>query len=282
MSYQEPLSQHTVAISISECPDMAPLGLGDEHLTDAMTEIVRHLLALGARLMYGGDLRPDTEDEPGFTRILVELISRHRRDADVGDDRPALRNVFAWPIIQERISPSDIVEHQDALRGLVEFVTLDPDGVQIPLSELVKRNEQEPKRVDWSRGLTNMRKWVTEHTQARLVLGGQTEDFRGRMPGIAEEAYLSLRTKQPLFILGGFGGCARDLAATLDLLPNQSSTLPEWRGIDEFTRGEFSADELRNGLSLDENATLASTPHIDEAVTLVLRGLLRMVGEDDS
>jgi len=36
------------------------------------------------------------------------------------------------------------------------------------------------------------------------------------MPGIAEETYLSLEAQQPVFVLGGFGGCARDIAETAE------------------------------------------------------------------
>ncbi|HEY0722770.1 MAG TPA: hypothetical protein VGD41_01990 [Pyrinomonadaceae bacterium] len=44
MSYDEPLSKSTVAISISESPDMGTFGLGHEHLIDAMADFARHLL----------------------------------------------------------------------------------------------------------------------------------------------------------------------------------------------------------------------------------------------
>jgi H+/gluconate symporter-like permease len=77
MTYREVLSQRVIAISTSESPDMPVLGLTDEHLRDAMAEIARHLLALGARLAYGGDLRAY-----GFTDLLFELVARHSRDAD--------------------------------------------------------------------------------------------------------------------------------------------------------------------------------------------------------
>lgn len=68
MSYEEVLGQQVIAISISESPDMPALGLSDGHLRDAMVEIARHLLALGARLVYGGDLR-----QYGFSELLFEL-----------------------------------------------------------------------------------------------------------------------------------------------------------------------------------------------------------------
>ena len=62
------LGGHTIALSISNSPDLAVLGLGKEHLDDAMTEIARHLIACGATLAYGGDLR-----EGGFTELLFEI-----------------------------------------------------------------------------------------------------------------------------------------------------------------------------------------------------------------
>jgi hypothetical protein len=93
MTYRESLSQRSVAISISESSDMAVLGLEEEHLRDAMAEVARHLLALGARLAYGGDLR-----KHGFTELLFELVARYRRDADVGDERASVINYLAWPV----------------------------------------------------------------------------------------------------------------------------------------------------------------------------------------
>src|SRR5258708_11193035 len=93
MSYEEPLSKQAVAISISESPDLRVLGLGEEHLIDGMAEVARHLLAMGARLVYGGDLRSG-----GFTEILFELVARYRRDADLGDERVGVTNVLPWPV----------------------------------------------------------------------------------------------------------------------------------------------------------------------------------------
>ena len=89
MSYEEVLGQQVIAISISESHDMPALGLSDGHLRDAMAEIARHLLALGARLVYGGDLR-----QQGFSELLFELVSRHRRDSAEDDRRADVINFF--------------------------------------------------------------------------------------------------------------------------------------------------------------------------------------------
>jgi hypothetical protein len=57
------LRGQSVAVSISESPDLAQLGLSDRHLRDVWAEVARQLLTAGARLLYGGDLRAQ-----GFTR----------------------------------------------------------------------------------------------------------------------------------------------------------------------------------------------------------------------
>lgn len=267
MSYREPLSQKAIAIAISESPDMAALGLGPEHLRDAMAEIARHLLAMGARLVYGGDLRVN-----GFTEILFELVARYRRDADVDDARPAVINYIAWPIVLSKPA-AEMRRLVDKLAGLAEIHFLDRHGGDLALTSLNDATSQADEDVDWGAALSAMREVLTHASDARIVLGGKTEGYKGRMPGIAEESLTALEAAQPLFLLGGFGGCARDIAVALKLLP-QPQSIPTWTGWDAF--GPFDCGSLRNGLTAEENATLVRTAHVDEAVTLILRGLLRL------
>jgi hypothetical protein len=267
MTYQEPLSQKAVAIAVSESADMAALGLAPEHLRDAMAEIARHLLAMGARLVYGGDLRAN-----GFTELLFELVARYRRDADVGDARPAIINYLAWPIVVSKPA-AELRDLVNELTGLAELHFLGPTGVDLELSALDGGVGPSITDADWAVALTAMRGVLTRASDARIVLGGRIEGYKGRMPGIAEEALTALEATQPLFLLGGFGGCARDIAVVLRLLP-QPAKFALWTGQDEFQK--FDCNALRNGLTREENATLVRTAHVDEAVALILRGLLRL------
>ena len=73
MRVQNTEATSSVAISISESPDMAVLGLSDEHLQDAMAELALALLSSGTSLAYGGDLRAH-----GFTELLFELLMRYQ------------------------------------------------------------------------------------------------------------------------------------------------------------------------------------------------------------
>lgn len=123
-----------------------------------------------------------------------------------------------------------------------------------------------------------MRDVVTGVSDARIILGGRVEGFKGRMPGIAEEALVALSVRQPLFLLGGFGECARDIACDLSLIADTLRPRAPWASRSAFAG--FNASSLNNGLDAEENAVLATTVHIDQAVTLVLRGLLRVKGDD--
>lgn len=269
VTYQEPLSQKAIAISISESAEMMAFGLAAEHLRDAMTEVARHLLAMGARLVYGGDLRAH-----GFTELLFELVARHRRDADVGDARPAIVSYLAWPVHSGKPA-QDIQTLAQDLKGLAELHCLGQQGQELALDAMSPaRPARSPTREEWAVGLTALRRVLTEASDARIVLGGLVSGFKGSMPGIAEEALCSLRAGQPLYLIGGFGGCARDIAEELRLVAPRPTQVVPWAGREQFYGLDSSA--LRNGLSSDENETLARTVHVDEAVALMLRGLLRV------
>lgn len=268
MSKQESLNNHSIAISLSESPNMNVLGLSAEHLVDAMAEVARHLLAKGANLLYGGDLRPG-----GFTEVLFELVTRYCRESDIDEARPRVKNVLAWPVHISQ-APEKLEELSRSLDGVAELIYLSDDGRVLPAEMRPQFGTRPASENEWRQGLTAMRSFITQAAAARIVLGGKTANFKGKMPGIAEEALGSLQVGQPLFIVGGFGGCARDLAQELGLLPLKAPALEsDWIGRGDFR--SFHASQLNNGLDQRENQILATTVHIDQAVALILRGLLR-------
>jgi hypothetical protein len=93
----------------------------------------------------------------------------------------------------------------------------------------------------------------------------------GVMPGVAEEALKTLDAAKPLFLIGGFGGCVADICGRLGLWPDRAIA-QEWSGIAHFN----ATAELNNGLTHEENSRLATTAYVDEAVTLMLRGITRL------
>ena len=258
------LQGKTIGISISETSDMAIFGLGREHLDDAMAEIAAHLLACGAHLSYGGDLR-----EGGFTELLFEIVNRHR--SNINSEQILVRNYMAWPV-HATMTAVEKGRRKSVLDGIADLIFLSPAGDEeytastTPVTTSITA-------ADWSHGLTAMRHTMSLSIDARVVLGGRTSNFMGRLPGIAEEALFQLESRAPLFLLGGFGGCALDLARTIGLT-DFDPTAPDWSGREYFKR--FKANDLNNGLTEIENRQLAKTAHVDEAIALMLRGLMRL------
>ena len=251
-----------IGISISESPDMQFFGFTEAHLKDAMAGFAIYLLSSGATLAYGGDLR-----DRGFTRLIFDLVLRYR------PGEQAVANYLAWPV-HAQMKANDIHDLDEALQGFARLILLALDGSPMPCKA---HRTVPPSAVDdrkWRIGLTAMRELMCAETEARIVLGGKLEGYKGAMPGVAEEALLALAAKQPLFLVGGFGGCARAIAETLGLADGWAGSRDTWQGRELFEgRGQ---EDMNNGLTLEENCRLASTPHVDQAITLVMTGLRRL------
>jgi len=56
--------------------------------------------------------------------------------------------------------------------------------------------------------LTALRTRISKDEHGRMIIGGKRTDFQGVMPGVLQEAILSIKNNQPLYVAGGFGGIA--------------------------------------------------------------------------
>ena len=254
----------SIGISISESHDMRFFGFTDGHLKDAMAGFAIYLLSSGADLAYGGDLR-----DQGFTRLIFDVVLRYRPASEAA---PPVTNYLAWPV-HATMRTEDIRQLDNALQGFARLILVDMEGGALSSRE---HRAVPAKFVDdrtWCKGLTAMRKLMCTRTEARIVLGGKLEGYKGAMPGVAEEALLAIGAKQPVFLVGGFGGCARAISEALGLADGWAGSCDKWPGRELF-EGRTEAD-LNNGLTSDENRQLALTPHIDQAITLVMTGLHR-------
>ena len=290
---QKPFSSKVIGISISDSPDLKRLGFSDSHLQGSLIEISRHLLAQGASVAYGGDLRPG-----GFTQDLVEMVKAYNKQTTERGEK--ILNFLAWPL--HLVAP---VEWQAQYKNEVSIQA-------IPLPEELKQsfqiNEQNflgsdstINRYIWFRCLTAMRERMVEQIDARILLGGQVTGYKGAVPGIAEEAALAITHHKPLFVLGAFGGCARavgeailgnspevltqtyqtaesrDYAETLEFYnqrANQGASheVIDYRALVEtFQNTGFRG--VNNGLTESENLRLFETEDLDEMVYLILKGL---------
>jgi SLOG cluster2/TIR domain len=283
-----------VAFSISDAEDWNALGLDRLHQDDAFVELSRYLLVSGANLGYGGDLR-----RSGYTEILWQLVESYRQ-LEVAT-RP-IHHYQAWPIYLGM----DIAQ-QAKLKPILK-------PVPVPLPEQVRARFNLDPGVNlapsgsqalyiWGRCLTAMREQMNRETRARILIGGRLTGFKGRYPGLIEEAYLALRDGKPLFLAGGFGGCTHAIVEWMYGSSDKGLAFrkqADYHNLEDFYRKEVEAGEcpetesidfeelnkvlmgslcaktserLNNGLSEEENKILFTTRDIPLMVNLILKGL---------
>lgn len=255
---------NTIAVSVSESENPERFGLTDFHVRDAMSKIAVFILSSGANLAYGGDLR-----RGGFTQVLFELVLHHNRP-EIEDTRVV--NYLAWPV-HTNINCEDLNQLKYEFDDIAELALLKQDGSRMKLKCRQTYNSRTLTDNEWSAGLTAMRKTMRDESDARILLGGCVQGYRGNMPGIAEEALLTLESKQPVFLIGGYGGCTCDIAIDLGLQDPSTGSGIRWEGREQFD--DFSIGDLSNGLTEEENRVLARTPCINQVIELILRGLER-------
>ncbi|MGE0824307.1 MAG: TIR domain-containing protein [Candidatus Binatia bacterium] len=200
-----------VALSISLSDDSGQFGVSSLHLLSTMVEIARHVLCRGGIIAYGGDLRPHGEDS--FTRQLFELVRVYE---DKGHEQlERIRNFLAYQVAEALPKNAEaqlrkLAEfHKPLSPELAEFFSLKSGRRQTILDDTAEH------RYIRARCLTVMREAMCQATDVRIVMGGRVTGHTGKYPGILEEAYLTLCAKKPLYLLGGFGGCARLLTQAL-------------------------------------------------------------------
>ncbi|MBI5368952.1 MAG: hypothetical protein HZA54_18090 [Planctomycetes bacterium] len=289
LAQAKPLAGLRVVLSISEdLEGLAARGLGAEHVHDAWVEIARYLLAAGATLVYGGDLRVG-----GFTESLLQIAQAHRSEVGAAPAEAAV-NLVSW----DRASMIDPAT-EAAYARVARFERLElPADLRARFPDLLAASLDASLDSECIRArcYTAMRERGNALAQARLVLCGRTHGFRGRYPGILEETWLAIRQGLPTYVLGGFGGCAHAICAALQGRPDVMRQ--ELRAVDagraalidrfnlHFAAGspieseQVTADLARAGIPglrnrLDEaaNLELFATLSIPRMIRLVLEGL---------
>lgn len=270
-----------LSLSVSESPDLSRLGLTETHFRLALAEIARCVLVSGGHLAYGGHLDPQ-----GYTNFLIHELDRFSRR-----DRP-LKICLAWPE-HRKLSLTQLTREMDELGLNGEIYYLNADGV--PSAANKDRAEEPPPALDQptvQRSLTALRRFMARETQGRILIGGRRFGFHGVMPGLIEEALFAAEAGQPLYIAGGFGGVAHDVAVALGLDDGKWFPMIEPQQSCEDAGGAMGAlvrvvaasngRVLQNGLSREENERLAVSYRPSEIATLVSLGLGRRFPNGDS
>lgn len=272
---KDALSGVRLGISVSESADLSRLGLLESHFRLALAEITRCVLVSGGNLAYGGHLNPK-----GYTAFMIHELERYSRR-----DRP-LRICLSWS--EHRTLPLTRLAAENRALGLyASIVYLDSEGNETRAD--TDRGEEPPGALDGdtaARSLTGLRRYMAAHTQGRVFLGGKRDGFEGEMPGVLEEAIISLEYGQPIYLAAGLGGITYDIARALGV--NDGGWLPEAtdasapderlkKGLARLAEAAKASEDrsLDNGLTAEENRRLAACHRPSEIAALISLGLGR-------
>ncbi|MET4602075.1 hypothetical protein ABIB90_001542 [Bradyrhizobium sp. JR4.1] len=264
-----------IAVSVSESEDLARLGLVETHFRLALGELARSVLVSGGKLAYGGRIHPE-----GYTAMLMKELQRYNRR-----DRP-LSICLAWQEHRE-LSKGELQKQIDELGLLGEIICLDAEGRPVPWDDRANAPVPETDAKVRRQALSGLRRYMAQHANGRVIIGGKRSNFEGEMPGVLEEAIASVEMRQPLYVVGGFGGISADVAVRIGFL--NADWLPQmYRAVDIDNRALGALDHLLdlrregwpdNGLSDGENAQLATTYRPSEIAALISLGLGRRFGD---
>jgi hypothetical protein len=271
-SLPEPRAGFTLAVSVSESPDLPRLGLTETHLRMALGEVARAVLVANGQIAYAGHFDPS-----GYTAFLVREVERYR-----SRDQP-FTGYVPWPV-HRRLHLTEITEHQQRLGLLGQYVLLDVDG--IPIDAPGSARDAVGEQIDDTtaeRALTAARVYTVTVTDGRLVVGGQRVKGMGRIPGVVEEVIESIRAGQPVFLAGGFGGATGDMVKALGLDPDDWLGMPDRRSDDDIAEllqvvADTNWRPNSNGLTIDQNRQLAVSYRASEIASFVINGFINMRG----
>lgn len=290
---QFPLADKAIGISISESPDMEILGYSQIHLSDALTEFARYMLVAGATIAYGGDLRAG-----GFTFTLFDLVSTYKGVG--GREANRIRNYLGWPIhlFLDGRKKAQIKTSAEIIElPAPEIEGLDPD--KAPDLKNGSVEEISAGYYAWCLSMSGMRRRLAEDNHAQVLMGGRTFGYKGKYPGLVEEAYECMKAEVPVFLIGAFGGCTGVIIDALrgnqpdrlteklqfeksedykNLVEYYNKTVPEPEEKIDYQKlvsffNEKGIAGLNNNLTIEENERLFTSPHLPEIIFLVLKGL---------
>jgi len=216
-----------IAISVSETNNFDN-GVEIEHLQDIVIELVRFLMLSSNQIIYGGDIKYSLG--LNFAEIIFDLALKY------STKKPTVINPLP-----------------------IKFYNKINDSVKANYIDII-----EFKKV--SDNLSEMRKYMSSIEDARIIIGGKLEGYQGKYPGVLEEAYYTLQAKKPLYIIGAFGGVAKEIVKL-----RNGEEIEQWKNFEIYN--DIKTLPLNNGLSKEENNILFYSKDVDEIIKIIMKGL---------
>lgn len=263
---RDALSGVRVALSVSESADLARLGLDPVHLDLTIAELTRAIVIAGGTVVYGGRI------DEGFTRIVQEQSERYARD------QTAFEHLVPYSE-HAHLSLGALRDYEAGLGVHSTVLLLDAEGGLAPVADSAREGFSRAD-IEPANALTLLRRLLAARCDTRVVVGGRLSGYAGNMPGVIEEAVLTLEQDKPLYAAGGFGGAAAFVGR--HMAPELYAWLPTGMPanadleVPEGTLNHLERPAPYNGLTPQEQAVLAATNRPSDVATLTILGMSRL------
>ena len=251
-------------------------------------ELVRNLYVRGASVIYGGDFRENSLTENMLNEIYAIY---HQLQKDGNEPQKCL----IYNYLAGVIDPSEDIKTLE--KDYEGFFKIEEAGEKSP-----KKDNPIDEQVRWSKSLTEMREKIVKDSDAQILAGGKLCGYKGKIPGVLEEFWLSYKANKPIYLMGGFGGCVHEICRLIKIDGvNEDSRYLQSDWQKDYNLGyeriqeklgnspkyiELTADEIKKidiqdlankaNLSLEEYKKLMTSPFSDECFYLINKGLKKI------
>lgn len=257
----------SVGISVSPCEDATRIGYDARQINRIVIRMAQYFLDRDMRVIFGHDWRED-----GVMRAVANFAGVVAARAETGNGgsqgeqllgsadgmEPRMLNV----VLAGRESLSRLaLEAQQDSGGTLKVIPFQGELEYMPeqMASLRERYVGVHRQIGRPEELTALRNYITQLLDpgCRICLGGKKSGHQGDEPGVIEEARLALEYRKPLYLMGGFGGAAREYGKSED-------------------HGDKEYWSSANGLTDEHKRELFETTDVERAIRLISGGIGRL------
>lgn len=296
-------------LSISAAPDMPATGDPEVAVNGLTFRLASTILLEGGRLVLGH--RWSSEG-------IMEHLAFQARDSrwsglgqttgGAAQQAVSILNLIAWP---DTAAQGDRNADKMIRDGILEVRQVLPPDIRLDQldADPQKALATDPGKLARIRALTAMRQEMVRHTDARICLGGASGGPHRRLPGVIEEALLTVQAGKPLYIASALGGTAKAMAdailqrrmsgearalfftppAVVGLFAQATQEFPVpaeegpstesgWSALKVFEAISMATLTRQSGLTEEEYLQLLTTGDVQRALSLAITGILRTTG----
>lgn len=274
------LKGRSVALSVSDAPDRARLGLPAREVDRALFSICTVLVRAGARIVYAGNLDPNGLTFSMFRHLTGAYAATNDAPFIHIVPEPILRGASFDGLVSALQEGATVVETRVHIENSLIPIRAVENGLRVGEGKSRVRLADDTQFKRWleSKRVTEKvnaysaaRKAMTDVSHARVVLGGKmglldypSDAYQGTMPGIIEEALFALEAGMPCVPLGAFGGAARDAAIALNLL-DPAKRVPRGRQLPTYSPSLELLAGLRDAIPVDLRPALTALADDDRS-----------------